>query len=465
LVDRITDGMTARPALTGWIALGLFLAIGAEFAVNESYTARLNFAVFLPLMAAIVAHRHGKCVFAILTVLAIPGMSGMGWNITDRLYIVFEFPQWVFLLSVAAAVAFCRPAIPLSKETLFNERFRWARWLMLAALVLMQHQSLAFEIEFSDDIFLELNFPAMALLLLLAVSINWRGLAAAFSERVLVPGHRIRNAVKAAVWLLLLPAVAVHVSWELGYALFGGMGFGDSTSIILALVLILTAAGAVDWRGAVLVAVALIVVAELTRPVYELVESAMTLPAPPTVAEEAAGNDTVLVEQVVVTGQRWRGDSLPRFLSYNAWYGIVSACCFGLLGAALAPAWRRKDPALLATRRTAMLLGVAVATAFAVAPFVDGSLETPWYFVIVITALLMGYRWRYRGLILGPAVLMFGYLAMGFALAIPAHSVPSGLTLIDLGAIAFPAAFIGLLLTRYRPIEGGASAPVGSGES
>ena len=438
----------STPRMTGWILIGLLLCIAIYFDATARYTVHLLFSLFLPLVTAVVAHRYGARVFSVLTILAIPAMLGVGWHVTEVFTVYYDISSLVFLLSIGTAIAFCRPAIGVSAADILNARFSWTRWLILIALSFMLSGYASFERDFSTDFYFETNIGAIAIVALLALSVRWNKVTATFSQFVLTSKRRWINILRAAIWILLITAIVLKISWDFDYVFMFEYGFADATSILFVAVLTVTALGILDWRIAV-VAAAIIGASEgLAEPLYEWIESSLAEAISPLENGDGTTDDLGLGD-IVVTGSTIRGSGFT--LGYFNSFVTTTVLCLGLLGAAVAPAWARRNPEELETRRTATYIISAVCVAYASMPLGLMWFDFAQYLTLIVAALLMGYRWRYRALILAPLLLVFSFLAVGFALAPSFYNIPPALNAVDIFFVTFPATFIGVLFNRYRP--------------
>ena len=347
--------VVTEPRMTGWVVLGVLLSIGVYYAVTDRYQSYLQLVLFLPLVTAIMAHRHGRKVFTLLTALAVPAVLGQGWDIADRLSVHLHIPQWLFLLSIVTAVIFCRPGVAVSPANLVTDRFRWARWLLPVALWLMLLRYMDIEFELGDDFTLETNVGAIALATLLALCVDWHEFGAAFRDLVLTSERRWSNALRTAIWCLAGAGLVLNASWEIAYVYSGGFEFADSLGIMLVAVLAGSALAKVDWRIAVLAVAAILLARNMAGPLYGWIEAAVAIPEPP---PDSTIDTTDEIERIIITGPRIAPRSL--FFSSFFWFGTVSSLCFALLGAAVVPALKARAPELLKSERAARFGGPGV---------------------------------------------------------------------------------------------------------
>jgi hypothetical protein len=316
----------------------------------------------------------------------------------------------------------------------------------------MLHEHARFEKEFVGDLYFETNVGAVALLFLIALSVNWQKLVAAFRELVLTSRHQWVNHLKAAIWAMVALSFVLTVNWNFDYVISVAFGSMDATAILLVAVFGLSALGKVDWRIAVIIAAVIVVSEDLTGPLYDWIEA--------TAETDGMSTDRLELGEIVVTGQVIGPGGY--FVSVSALFSLVTTLCVGLLGAAVAPCWQSKNPETLKTSRTLGYVIAAVCVAFAAVPIGFTRFEYIHYLVLLVAGLLMGYRWRYQAIVLAPLVLVFAFLSIGFAFARSPGDVPSALRAIDICFVAFPATFIGVLLNRYRPAS---SAILNTGEA
>ena len=444
----MNDTMSTKPAsLKGWVALGLLLSVSIELALTELYVAQIQFHLFLPLITAVIAHRYGIRVCDFLFVMAVPTILSASSYLTDTMAVAFGVPQWSFLLSVLTAFVFCRPSFDLPIQKLLNQRWYWSRWIMLVAIWLMLHYQAALEFEFGEDTTMRIGAGSILLVVVLLISVQWNEFRLQFEKILSLARSRFGYCVRITITLLVGVAMLVSGDVDFHYIHYVSFGFSEGGSWLLVLVFFVVAFRMVDWRLAIVVTVVSLLLEDNVGRLYEYIETLLVAQQPPAEAMTGSG-----IDSIVVTGNR-----ISRYSQY--WFNVIHAVSFVLMAVALRPCFENRDPEQLHSSRSLAFLALSATLLLVAMPLFLFGLSGPGYFVLATLAFGIGYRWRIRGILLGPVILQLAYLMCAVLLASPIDDPVSALEAIDIGLIGFTAAFFGMLLNRHSPEVPGETFP------
>jgi hypothetical protein len=319
--------------------------------------------------------------------------------------------------------------------------------MLPVAVWLMLHHQLALEFEFGDDTIMRIGAGSVLLVVVLLVSLRWDELHSQFGRILSLAGSRFGYYIRIAITLLVGVAMLVSGGVDIGYVLDASFGFSDGGSLLLIFVFCVVAFGVVDWRVAIVATVVMLILEDNVWRLYEYIETLLVAQQPP--AETMTGSG---IDSIVVTGNR-----ISRYSQY--WFNVIHAVSFVLMAVALRPCFENRDPEQLHSSRSLAFLALSATLLLVAMPLFLFGLSGPGYFVLATLAFGIGYRWRIRGILLGPVILQLAYLMCAVLLASPIDDPVSALEAIDIGLIGFTAAFFGMLLNRHSPEVPGETFP------
>ena len=140
---------------------------------------------------------------------------------------------------------------------------------------------------------------------------------------------------------------------------------------------------------------------------------------------------------------------MKSIVAVGSLFFLASSTVFILMAVALRPCLANRNPELLRSSRSLAFLTLSTGVLFIATPLTLSGLSGPGHFVLATLAFGIGYRWRLRGILLGPIILQLTYLMCVVVLTLPGGHPPSALHAIDIGLVSFMAAFFGMLLNRH----------------
>lgn len=112
----------------GWFLFGLLLALSIYWPVSDIFALRINGYLFLPLMTAWLADRHGRGVIGLLLALGVLSVFKIEFQPVDYFYVSLGIPLFAYFLAVCSAIAFAGQDIPNLARPILHARWRWLRW-------------------------------------------------------------------------------------------------------------------------------------------------------------------------------------------------------------------------------------------------------------------------------------------------------------------------------------------------
>ncbi len=408
-----------EPAIWPWVVLGFLLGLGVTLNLTELIPIKLRPAYLLPLLTAGLAARFGHRAILPIVTFGLLAIFALRLNIEYILRIDLEIPGTVYLLAVAAALAFYRPATPEVAPSALQPYWRWCVWTGLAALWLAVLSD--WRVPLAPDGGIRMRVDMGALLFLVAV-------AAALRREWWLTLWQRRGGDRAAL-LMLVAAIALLVDIRYGGDVLSfGFGLVGARAVFYVACFALAAWRILDWRLMLALLVAVYLGDDWVTRLWEAVAT----------SPESAGDGAV-------RESRPRADGEYRRLIYG-----LSAI---VLGATIAPFWRTRHSDTLRYARTPLLLAAVLALQFAALPAaVYGS---GFSLALGGTAFIAGLVWRVPGMLLAPIIIQLSYLLSYVSFGEPMLSMRPAVAMAYLGCLAFTFGYAGLLCNR----RAGSAAP------
>ncbi|HSD67915.1 MAG TPA: hypothetical protein VLB07_00070 [Woeseiaceae bacterium] len=428
-----------------WFPATLLLSLYVYWHVTWAFSLQFEPALFLPLFTGWLAHRFGARIIGLVLFLGLLSALTIHVQLFDTLSIGFGISLGIYLVSLCAAVAFCRPAIECNLDRILNKRWRWIRWLLLVAFwpAVFMPRSISFEL--TDTLQIGTNPGFVLLAILLAACIRWQALIDEFDSRVFAVPQKAVNGVRLAILMLLALAVLANAEWSGDYGFSLSFGFTDGLGVLLALAFVVTATGAVDWRLTLLF---LVLFLASEGPVEWLVDTIKAaIPEPPAVPDSSgAAGDEFALEEIVVAGVSIRQSMF--------WSDLVNGASLVLLAAGIVPFMQQRVTDKLMSRRTAVFLALALMVLLVGMPLAHSGVGGFGYFIIGGIAFVVGLRWSIKGIVLAPLIIQLSYLLAIALVTTDYRDGPGALDVVNIGLLAFPFAYFGMLSRRLSPVGG-----------
>ncbi len=427
MVDSPTKH-SIRPSW-GWYLFVPLLSLQIYWPITDLFSLSIVCFVFLPVVAAFLAHRHGTGVVTwLLTVALFAAFNpAFTFEFMDYVDIELDVPIHILLLSIAAAIAFSDPRFGRPERSLVRPRWSKLKWLLVPALIMTLLARWAPDWELGDEYLVGLDVGIALAIVVLAASVNFGALRDEVA-RLLGAANKPLPMLLFAIFVLSLIFFAeAEISDEFL------LRFGDSTlrPSVFVLAFALPAFGVVGWR---IMVVALLAFYALDW-LYGWIEDAIV---------SMLENDEEVVfdeiERVIVTGSR-----IATGPSLSIPSGLLPAVSATLLGAAIEPYWRHKDAALVRNGRSSTFLFLSFALVL-----VGVALDVGGYWTLLLCgcAFMIGLTWQIRGLISGPLIILIGYL-LALVLTFGGYYATARVYyLVSIGFVVLPFALIGLLAGR-----------------
>ena len=427
-----------------WYPAGILLSVYAYAGFTYNFAVQLEPSLFLPLLTGWLGHRFGPRIVGLLLLLGLLAAFSIGSDVTDTLSIGLGISVWIYFLAICAAVVFSRPKFPTNFDGILHERWRWFKWLLPAALWLAVYMNRDLNFEFSDSLVIGTNPGFLLFAIVLLACFDWGKLIDGVRPIVVTSERKSLNRIRVAICVLLALAVVVYVEWEYDYWFALSFGFTDGFGLLLAIAFAVTATGIADWRLTILFLALLLASEWPINWLFDAIQAA--IPAEPTVpGSSSAIEDDFLLEEIVITASFSR--------HYLFWPRVVDGVTAVLMAIAIAPFLQQLNPDSLKTRRAGIFLSLALVTILISVPLVLHEISSFGFFVIGGVAFVAGLRWRIRGIILAPLIIQVAYLPfIPFSIA-DYYDAPSALGLVNIGLVAFPFAYFGMLSNRLSPVS------------
>ena len=191
-----------------WYGVVILLSFELFIYWDYDFPFYLNFSVFLPLIAAHLAWKHGvqaASVIVLMGFLASIGLAGEIEVAYENLSIYWGLGWDHLLLSIGLAIVFCRPPMQGLNTDLLNLRWNRLRWLIPIALwfAVFYYGLPRWDLRgglysLINEVTVEAHPGMVALLLIMAVCTDWQSL-----------GERLRQnqasiSMVRTQWLLVL---------------------------------------------------------------------------------------------------------------------------------------------------------------------------------------------------------------------------------------------------------------------
>lgn len=436
--------MSARASPWAWSGLTLLLAVSIYWRIFAALSLQLELFLFLPLLSGWLASRFGPRVAPLLMAIGLLSVFTAGTAIFQGLSMRLGIPVWIYASSVLTAIAFSRPRWSPAAAGLVGVRWRWLRWLLPIALWIAVFEDPGLSWRPADEWRIGLNPGLLLLVLTLAASVDWSHGAGALHRWLPSP----TRALPAALVGLLALGVMVNVRWLSPDAWWLSFGFSSAYALVPVLAFVLAASRVLDWR-VIVVALGLFFASGVALPWLGWTLESMWLAA----FEIGEGADA--------GGAGYPG--LPGAVRFDG-TGLATAAAAGLLGVALGPFWRSQDPDSLPAGRTGLFLLLSLLVLLFGVRASFGHLGSAGMLVVGGIAFAIGLRWQVRGIVAGPLLIQILHLAAQYGTCFVLDCGPTTLELANVGLVAFPFAFFGLLSNRYRNVPGlrGVAAEAGT---
>jgi hypothetical protein len=427
-----------------WFPAALLLSLYIFWSVTWSFSLRFEPALFLPLLSGWLAHRFGPRIVGLILFLGLLSAFTVDVQLFDALSFGFGYSAWIYLVSLCAAVMFCRPALQSNFDRILDKRWRWIVVVPLALWpAVFMPRSISFEL--TDTLQIGMNPGFAMLVILMAACIHWKVLIDDVAALVPAAPQKVLNGIRLAIFLLLVLAVLAYAEWNGDYGFSVSFGFTDGIGVLLALAFVVTATGSVDWRLALLF---LVLFLASEGPVDWLIETIKAaIPEPPVVPDSSgAAADEFALGEIVVTGTSIRKSMF--------WSDLVNSASLVLMAAGIAPFLQQRVADALMSRRTAVFLVLALVVLLFGMPLAHNGIGGYGYFIIGGIAFVVGLRWSIKGIILAPLIIQLSYLLAVALVTTDYRDGPGALDVVNIGLVAFPFAYFGMLSRRLSPVRG-----------
>lgn len=436
------DRVRPRGSPWAWLPLALLLATNAYWSITPLLAVQLDLSLLIPVLSGWLASRFGPRIAPFLLTLGLVSLLGLATPAFSGFWARWGIPSWIYALAILAAIAFSRPKWNRPAAKIFRAPWRWLRWLAVIAVWLAVFEDRAFRWEASETLQVGINPGFVLLVLALAASVDWQAVFAWF-RAVFVRGNGILHRVlPTALTALLVLAFLVHARWVLPDGFAVSFGFSSGQALVPVVAFLLAASGLVDWR----LIVALLGLFFASGFAVPWLGDAIAM---------------LLRDTSDLAGDATRARQLGQ--SYVDWAGLVRALAAVFLGVALSPFWRHQDPDALRTGRTSLFLFLTLALQFFGMPVYSSQLGSTGLMLVGGSAYVMGLRWQVRGIVAGPLLIQLVYLLAFSLRCLHSGCGANALDLVNIGLVAFPFAFFGLLSNRYRAIRADRDIPAGAG--
>jgi hypothetical protein len=341
-----------------------------------------------------------------------------------------------------------------------NRRWVWLKWLIIPAIWLSAFERPDVSQEFNEYDLVLLDLGAMALLVIVALSVDRRKFLDWFSSLFLANSRKSSRMLLIGCVFVLCIASVLYISFDISRLLDLlnqeaniEFGFGASWALALVLAFFLTAFGVMNWKLVVPLVLVFYASDFMTYWFSDMLSPGPDMPLFPDDSAHDAEPDA------------YQATFKDAFLVRNG-PGMVLGTCAALLGHALRPFWLYRESSSLRTARTTLTLLWVLIIYFVGFRFFEMNVSAPDLMVLGGLGYAMGLIWRIRGIVAAPAIMQLCLLlALTVIPSSDYHTSAVAFEAINVGLVVFPFAFVGFLSNRLEslPERPGALTPRAQG--